>query len=409
MQTKLHPLLLAGVVVSAFTSTLTAAELGDPAAPLAIAEWIKGDAVDLATAKGKQVVVVEFWATWCGPCRTSIPHLTEMQKKFAKRGVVFVGVSDETAAKVRPFVDNMGEKMDYTVALDRDGKTSEGYMRAYGVNGIPHAFIVDKEGRVAWHGHPMAGLDKALDQLAANTYDLGAEKKRGGAQKKLDDYVELAGSGVANEQLEKLGLQLLALDQELGGIEPGEKLDLAALRKSARFESLMRDYQQALSTGRGETELERIEKLATPFAPGDFKFAEFKGQFQVQRLFQDYYRAVTGKGDAARAQELATKLEAIKTPNAEVFNEMAWTLLTDEKIKTRNLKLAMKFAQTAYDGTKGKDAGVLDTYARALFDNGRVAEAIEQQKSAIELCADQQQKAEFQASLKRYQAKSGGK
>ncbi len=146
-----------------------------------------------------------------------------------------------------------------------------------------------------------------------------------------------------------------------------------------------------------------------PFAPSDFKFAEFKGQFQVQRLFQDYYRAVTGKGDAARAQELAAKLEAIKTPNAEVLNEMAWTLLTDEKIKTRNLKLAMKFAQAAYDGTKGKDSSVLDTYARALFDNGRVSEAIEQQKRAIELCEDQQQKAEFQASLKRYQAKGTGK
>lgn len=409
MKSQLHPLLLAGVVVSAFTTTLTAAELGDPAAPLAISEWIKGDAVDLATAKGKQVVVVEFWATWCGPCRTSIPHLTEMQKKFAKRGVVFVGVSDETAAKVKPFVDNMGDKMDYTVALDRDRKTSEGYMRAYGINGIPHAFIVDKEGRVAWHGHPMAGLDKALEQLASNTYDLGAEKKRAGAQKKLDEYVELAGSGEAGAKLEQLGQQLLALDKELGGIEPGEKLDLAELRKSARFESLMRDYQQALSTGRGETELERIEKLATPFAPSDFKFAEFKGQFQVQRLFQDYYRAVTGKGDAARAQELAAKLEAIKTPNAEVLNEMAWTLLTDEKIKTRNLKLAIKFAQAAYDGTKGKDSSVLDTYARALFDNGRVAEAIEQQKRAIELCEDQQQKAEFQASLKRYQAKGTGK
>ena len=81
-----------------------AAQLGDAAPPLEIAEWVKGDAVDLSEAKGKNVVVVEFWATWCGPCRVSIPHLTEMQKKLEERGVIFVGVSDEDSATVKPAV-----------------------------------------------------------------------------------------------------------------------------------------------------------------------------------------------------------------------------------------------------------------------------------------------------------------
>lgn len=384
--------------------TTKAASLGDPAAPLEIAEWIKGEPVDLAAVKGKKIVVVEFWATWCGPCLTSIPHLTEMQKKFANRGVVFIGVSDESAAKVKPFVDKMGEKMDYTVALDRDRKTSEGYMKAYGANGIPHAFIVDKEGRIAWQGHPMAGLDKALERMAANTFDLGAEKKRDAAQRKLEEYFELASTDGNDAQLEKLGAQLVALDKELGGILPDEKLDLTTLRKNARFQSIMRDYQRALASGRSDSELANLEQKAAPLAPPGFKFSEFKGQFQLQRLFQEYYRALTRSGSETKIDELAKKLEGIESNNAEMLNEIAWTILTDERIKKRNLPLAMKFARAAFAASGGKDANVLDTYARALFDTGKTAEAIEQQKRAIELSDDAEKKTELTETLQRYQA-----
>jgi len=141
------------------------ARLGDPAAPLFVKEWVQGGPIDVKD--GKSVYVVEFWATWCGPCRVSIPHLSALQKKLKDKGVVVVGVSDEEPAKVKPFVKSMGEKMDYAVACDDTAQSNMGYMAAYGFNGIPTAFIVDKQGKVRWAGHPMAGLDQALEKVLA--------------------------------------------------------------------------------------------------------------------------------------------------------------------------------------------------------------------------------------------------
>ncbi len=153
-----------------------AAKLGEPAAKLDIAEWIKGDPVELA--KGDTTYVVEFWATWCGPCLQSIPHLTELQEQFKDQNVVFIGVSDEDAATVKPFVAEQGDKMDYRVVVDNDRKTYAGYMEAYGQNGIPSAFIVDKNLNVAWVGHPLDGLDKVLAEVVAGTFDPAAHEEQ---------------------------------------------------------------------------------------------------------------------------------------------------------------------------------------------------------------------------------------
>ena len=134
--------------------------LNDPATPLTIANWVKGQPVD--PVQGSGVYVVEFWATWCPPCRASIPHLTEVQKKYKDRGVTIVGISDEELDTVEKFVQKMGDKMDYIVAIDDGSKTAAGYMGKYGQGGIPHAFLV-KAGKVVWHGHPMDNLEAAIE------------------------------------------------------------------------------------------------------------------------------------------------------------------------------------------------------------------------------------------------------
>ncbi len=139
-------------------------KVGDPAPKLAPAKWIQGDAIT-AFEPGK-LYVVEFWATWCGPCRASIPHLSEMNTKFKDKGVVFIGqnVWEEKADAAVPFVKKMGDKMNYNVATDTEDKTmATTWLTAAGQDGIPSAFLVDQTGKIAWIGHPMNGLDKAIE------------------------------------------------------------------------------------------------------------------------------------------------------------------------------------------------------------------------------------------------------
>ena len=206
------------LVAAAFSPLAGAAQLGDPAGPLSIAEWVKGSSFKLEEVKGKKVVVVEFWATWCPPCLQSIPHLTELQKKY-KDEVVFVGISDEPADTVKPFVEKMGDKMDYIVAVDNQLKTTEAYLGAFGVSGIPVAFVVDKKGDVVYQGHPLdPEFTMALGEVVAGTFDPKKITERKALQEKvakdINTYFKLALEGATLEQLKELSEPLLTALQE---------------------------------------------------------------------------------------------------------------------------------------------------------------------------------------------------
>ncbi|MFO0812289.1 MAG: TlpA disulfide reductase family protein [Gemmatales bacterium] len=147
-------------------------KVGDTAPALAVSKFVKGEPVK--ELQLGQTYVVEFWATWCGPCIENIPKLTAMQKKYGNK-VVFVGVSvwERDQSKVVPFVTKMGSKMNYRVAMDKvqGNDASNGYMatnwvKAAGRKGIPCAFIVNKEGKIAWIGHP-AQMEKVIDNVLA--------------------------------------------------------------------------------------------------------------------------------------------------------------------------------------------------------------------------------------------------
>jgi peroxiredoxin len=126
--------------------TLAAAER--PAAPAFSLSGLDGNKVSLGDFKGHPVFL-EFWATWCGPCRVSIPEVEKLHEEYAAKGLRVVSISqDEDAEGVPRFVKRRG--MTYPVLLDSDGRVGS----RYGVRGIPAFFLIDAGGRVAgaWDG-----------------------------------------------------------------------------------------------------------------------------------------------------------------------------------------------------------------------------------------------------------------
>lgn len=107
----------------------------------------------------KKPLLIEFWATWCPPCRKSIPHLNELYAHYHPQGLEVIGVTDEDEQTVRRFQEQL--PIQYRVAIN----TPRSLYRRFGVDGIPQAFLVDRTGRVVWSGHPLELADDDLQGI----------------------------------------------------------------------------------------------------------------------------------------------------------------------------------------------------------------------------------------------------
>jgi thiol-disulfide isomerase/thioredoxin len=324
-------------------------KLGDAAPAFKVDEWVKGEKFE--SLESGKVHVLEFWATWCGPCITAIPHLTELQKKYPD--VRFVGVAssesgtDEAAklAKVKEFVDGKGDTMAYRVVYVGDrSKMSRPWMEAAGQSGIPCTFIVDASGRVAWIGHPMS-MDKPLEQIVAGKYDVAkaaAEFEQGRAAKMAQRAISMA----------------IRTAQQSGDWGP---------------------VVDALKSGLEKTPSDAMRMSAVQILAGPAK-------------------------RPADAWGIAEEILRNQGDDAMAMNQLAWLIVDPQGgVAEPNLEIAMRAAKRACELSKNEDGSMIDTLARVHFAKGDVARAIELQKQALAKAPEGPMKKEMEGTLAEYE------
>ncbi len=315
--------------------------LGSKAPKLELKKFLKGEEVK-TFEKGK-IYVVELWATWCGPCRATIPHLTELQKKYEDVTIIGVAVLEEEPDTVADFVEEMGKKMDYRVALDlvpedgepKDGKVVQNWMEAAGQQGIPTAFIVNGEGKIAWIGHP-GNMDEPLSQIVEGKWDLVAEAKK-----------------LADEKV---------LQKKMASI----------------FGELQKLYAQFSDDGKPDELLTALDSAAKeiPDKATEFRLIRFQVLSLSKERTDDALTTANGL------------LESDEGEDPQLLNNIAWIVVKpdrDSKADSKLVKLALKAALRADKLVKSENPSIADTLAKAYFDSGDLAMAVQTQERVIEL------------------------
>ena len=345
MQSSVDRLIIAavcGIALLVGNAGLRADELdiGSKAPSIDIEHWVQKAGRDAAGkfepitdfAPGK-VYVIEFWATWCPPCRTSMPHLSKLQDEFGEKGVTIISVSDEDLDTVTAFLETdategktYGEvTKNYLLSTDPDGSVSRDYMEAAGQNGIPTAFIVGRTGEIEWIGHPMQ-MDAPLAQIVAGTFDREA-------------------MAIAGREMKKV---------QMG----------------------FREVVQLMQSGKADEAVALIDGWLA-----EVKSPEVRGRLKSIR------QKIAMEAGGALAVEAFTSAAKDADDSAEQLNELAWNVVMAEDAGiavSDELRAAAVAAAERGATLEPTNANVLDTLAHLYARQGRLEKALATQRKALE-------------------------
>jgi len=345
-------------------------KVGDLAPALKVTKWLQGGEVK-KLEKGK-VYVVEFWATWCGPCIAFMPDLAELQAQYKDQGVTCIGftardlfgVPDNTEERAAAFVKKRGPKLNYTFAYADDCTTSDAWMKAAGRTAIPCSFVVDKTGRIAYIGNPMylgvvlpLVVAGKLEPQAVSDEVVKIEQEYRTISFWPDDKAHKAGlKALANFEAKypRLANNLifvrvkLGLLPKVGEVDEAKKVAEAVVAKAIKQgnPSSLGQVAALLRNGPGK-ESKELLAVAVKAAEAAVQVAGDQDALALIDLAQTY----CASGDKARAREYAHKAGQLPGDKAGILLRLAETYLAiGDKAE------ASKYARKAVAAAAGESA-----------------------------------------------------